>query len=55
MDLVGMEKSAKPDLEYTFFEHVKYVEGFIEALGLKNITGRTADLFNRAHPGTYGR
>ena len=31
-------KSDKPDLEYRFFDHVKYVEGFIEALGLKNIT-----------------
>ena len=31
-------KSDKPDLEYRFFEHVNYVEGFIEALGLDNIT-----------------
>ena len=37
-DLIGMGKSDKPDLEYRFFDHVKYVEGFIEILGLKNIT-----------------
>ena len=37
-DLIGMGKSDKPDLKYRFFDHVKYVEGFIEILGLKNIT-----------------
>ncbi len=38
MDLIGMGKSDKPDLEYTFVDHAKYVDGFIEKLGLKNIT-----------------
>lgn len=38
MDLIGMGKSDKPDLDYSFFDHSKYVEGFIEALGLKNVT-----------------
>ena len=37
-DLIGMGKSDKPDLEYRFVDHSKYVEGFIEALGLRNIT-----------------
>ena len=37
-DLIGMGKSDKPDLEYRFFDHSKYVEGFIEALDLYNIT-----------------
>ena len=37
-DLIGMGKSDKPDIEYRFFDHVKYVEGFIEKMGLKNIT-----------------
>jgi haloalkane dehalogenase len=37
-DLIGMGKSDKPDLEYRFFDHVKYVEGFIEKLDLQNIT-----------------
>ena len=37
-DLIGMGKSDKPDIEYRFFDHVKYVEGFIEKLGLENVT-----------------
>ena len=37
-DLIGMGKSDKPDIEYRFFDHVRYVEGFIEKLGLRNIT-----------------
>lgn len=38
LDLIGMGKSDKPDIEYRFFDHVKYVEGFIEKMGLKNLT-----------------
>lgn len=38
MDLIGMGKSDKPDLEYRFVDHAKYVDGFIAALGLKDIT-----------------
>ena len=38
LDLIGMGKSDKPDIEYRFFDHVTYVEGFIELMGLKNIT-----------------
>ena len=37
-DLIGMGRSDKPDLDYTFFDHAKYVEGFIEKLGLSNVT-----------------
>jgi haloalkane dehalogenase len=37
-DLIGMGKSDKPDIEYRFFDHARYVDGFIEALGLRNIT-----------------
>ena len=37
-DLIGMGKSDKPDIEYRFFDHVRYIEGFIEQLGLQNIT-----------------
>ena len=37
-DLIGMGKSDKPDLDYRFFEHAKYVEGFIEKLNLSNLT-----------------
>ncbi len=38
LDLIGFGDSDKPDLEYRFFDHVKYVEGFIDALELENIT-----------------
>ena len=37
-DLIGMGRSDKPDIDYRFFDHVEYVEGFIEALGLRNVT-----------------
>ena len=37
-DLIGMGKSDKPDIEYGFFDHVRYIEGFIEQLGLQHIT-----------------
>jgi haloalkane dehalogenase len=37
-DLIGMGKSDKPKIEYRFFDHFRYVEGFIEALRLRNIT-----------------
>ena len=37
-DLIGMGKSDKPDIEYRFFDHAKYLEGLIEKLDLKNIT-----------------
>ncbi len=37
-DLIGMGKSDKPDIDYRFVDHSKYVEGFIEKMGLKNIT-----------------
>jgi len=37
-DLIGFGKSGKPDIEYSFFDHVRYLERFIEKLGLQNIT-----------------
>jgi len=37
-DLIGMGLSAKPDIAYTFFDHVRYVEGFIAKLRLRNYT-----------------
>lgn len=37
-DFIGMGKSGKPDLEYRVFDHINYIHGFIEKLGLKNIT-----------------
>lgn len=38
LDLLGFGKSDKPDIEYTVALHYKIVEGFIEQLGLKNVT-----------------
>ena len=38
VDLIGMGKSAKPDLEYTYQDHKRYVDAFIEALDLRDIT-----------------
>lgn len=37
-DLIGMGRSDKPDITYRFFDHSRYLEGFIEALGLENLT-----------------
>jgi haloalkane dehalogenase len=37
VDLIGMGRSDKPDIEYRFFYHYDYLEGFIEALGLERI------------------
>ena len=37
-DLIGMGKSDKPDIAYTFEDHYDYLENFIDRLNLKNIT-----------------
>ena len=37
-DLIGMGDSDKPDIDYTVFDHIAYIDAFIEKLGLKNIT-----------------
>jgi haloalkane dehalogenase len=36
-DLIGMGQSDKPDLDYRFVDHARYVDGFIAALGLTDI------------------
>jgi haloalkane dehalogenase len=38
VDLIGFGRSDKPDIEYRFSDHAKYLEGFIEKLSLRNIT-----------------
>ena len=38
VDLVGFGQSDKPDIGYTYQEHSKYIDGFIAALNLKDIT-----------------
>ena len=37
-DLIGFGKSDKPEINYSLSDHIKYIEGFIEKLGLKQIT-----------------
>ncbi|MBL4594629.1 MAG: haloalkane dehalogenase [Flavobacteriales bacterium] len=36
-DLIGMGKSDKPDIDYTFQDHISYLDAFIEQKQLKNI------------------
>lgn len=35
-DLIGMGKSEKPDIDYTFHEHASYLEAFIDAVRIKD-------------------
>lgn len=37
VDLIGMGKSDKPDLEYHLEDHVAYFEAFVESLGLEKV------------------
>jgi haloalkane dehalogenase len=36
-DLIGYGKSDKPDIEYQWFDHVRYLDQFIRKMGLKDI------------------
>ena len=38
IDLIGFGKSDKPEIDYTYKDQIKYLEGFIKKLKLKNIT-----------------
>jgi haloalkane dehalogenase len=37
-DLIGMGHSGKPTIDYTYADHARYLDAFIEALGLTEIT-----------------
>ncbi|MCP4201531.1 MAG: haloalkane dehalogenase [bacterium] len=37
-DLIGMGRSDKPEIEYTFFEQARYLDELIEKLGLDRLT-----------------
>ncbi len=37
-DLIGMGLSDKPDINYRYSDHYRYISGFIELMDLKNIT-----------------
>ncbi len=38
VDLIGMGRSGKPDIEYRYADHIRYLEAFIEALELEDVT-----------------
>ncbi|MGE0161276.1 MAG: haloalkane dehalogenase [Gemmatimonadales bacterium] len=38
VDLIGMGKSDKPDIAYTYQDHKRYLDAFIEALDLDDVT-----------------
>ena len=37
-DLIGMGQSDKPDISYDIQSHIQYIDAFIKALNLKNVT-----------------
>jgi haloalkane dehalogenase len=37
-DLIGMGRSGKPDIAYSFFDHSRYLDAFIAKLGLERFT-----------------
>lgn len=37
LDLIGMGASDKPDVDYRLADHIRYVDAFIEALGLSDL------------------
>lgn len=36
-DLIGMGRSGKPDIAYTFDDHARYLDAWIDALGMDDI------------------
>ena len=38
LDLIGMGRSDKPEIEYRLVDHARYVDAFIAALGLERLT-----------------
>lgn len=38
VDLIGMGKSGKPDIQYDYFDHYRYLDAFIKEMDLTNIT-----------------
>jgi haloalkane dehalogenase len=35
-DLIGFGQSGKPDIEYRFFDHVRYLDAFIDTMGISS-------------------
>lgn len=38
LDLIGFGRSGKPDIPYRFFDHIRYVEQWFDALALERVT-----------------
>ena len=36
-DLIGMGRSGKPDIGYSFDDHARYLDEWVDALGLENV------------------
>lgn len=36
-DLIGYGQSGKPDIDYRFFDHVRYLDAFLEALDIRDV------------------
>ena len=36
-DLVGYGQSGKPDIDYRFFDHVRYLDAFLEAIDIRDM------------------
>jgi len=61
-DLIGMGHSGKPAIDYTYADHARYLDAFVEALGLTEITLVSHDWgaalawdYARRHPETVVR
>jgi haloalkane dehalogenase len=36
-DLIGYGQSGKPDIDYRFFDHVRYIDAFLDALDIRDV------------------
>jgi haloalkane dehalogenase len=57
-DLIGIEESGKPDIAYTFDDHARYLDGWLDALGVDEVVlighgwgGALAFAWAARHPG----
>ncbi|MCL4137711.1 UNVERIFIED_CONTAM: hypothetical protein GTU68_007662 [Idotea baltica] len=57
VDLIGMGHSGKPEIDYTFADHARYLDAFVQAMNLSEITlvghdwgAALAWNFARSHP-----
>ena len=43
-DLIGYGQSGKPDIDYRFFDHVRYLDAFLDALDIRDVVLVAQDL-----------